>query len=159
MHSQLNTQWAALMSGLKGCSGPCSKAKPNKYCGSKYFFLQFWNTKGCSGAPAPFAQSHDLCGGVAHPGPCSALCTNADFHFGKIRIKIKLGNSSSVLIFSRISFVLLFRDSLKTFPQSPGFPLAPFIVEVVAQASGDLGEAYIKTHRDCLSQAHPNSPT
>lgn len=42
----------------------------------------------------------------------------------------------------------LLQDFLCSFvqrlPQSPGFPLAPYIIEVMAQASADLKEASIK---------------
>lgn len=117
---------------------------------SAFCFCSF-GTQGVQnvGVPVPFAQSHHLCGRVAHPGPHSSLCADANFHFSKICMKIKLGNPSSVLIFSRISFALFFRGSLKNFPQSPGFPLAPYIIEVMAQASAGLGEACIKI-QSCL---------
>lgn len=51
-----------------------------------------------------------------------------------------------MLIVSRISFAVLFKGSLKTFPKNSGFPLAPYIIEATAQASADLGEACIKIH-------------
>lgn len=146
-----STEYTAV--GLHWCQAwggvqvPPAKPSPVNTVGQSAFCFCSFGTQGEKhvGVPAPFAQSHHLCGRVAHPGPHCALCAHVDFHLSKICTKIKLGNPSSVLIFSRISCALLFRGSLKTFPQNPGFPSAPYIMQVMAQASADLGEAYIKT--------------
>lgn len=114
------------MPGLRGCSGPPSKAKPSKYCGSECFlFLQFWNPRGeaCWSASSLCTKPSPLWEGGPSRATLCSLCScrfppQQNLYQNKIRKPLQCAHLLQ-------DFLCSFVQRLpQDFPSEPRFPLS-----------------------------------